>query len=47
VVRNRTRQQELATGRIPPVMLTILQEGGVVDYIKKHGDLVFDEARTR
>jgi hypothetical protein len=29
------------------VMLMILQEGGVVDYIKKHGDLVFDEARTR
>jgi len=47
VVRNRTRQKELATGRIPPVMLTILEEGGVVDYIKKHGDLVFDEARTR
>jgi 3-isopropylmalate/(R)-2-methylmalate dehydratase small subunit len=46
LVRNLTKKKELATGRIPPVMLTILQEGGVVDYIKKHGDLVFDEART-
>jgi 3-isopropylmalate/(R)-2-methylmalate dehydratase small subunit len=46
LVRNLTKKKELATGRIPPVMLTILREGGVVDYIKKHGDLVFDEART-
>ena len=46
VVSNVTQKKELRTGRIPPVMLSILQEGGVVDYIKKHGDLVFDEART-
>jgi 3-isopropylmalate/(R)-2-methylmalate dehydratase small subunit len=44
LVRNLTRKKDLQTGRIPPVMLTILHEGGVVDYIKKHGDLVFDEA---
>lgn len=44
VVRNLTQKKELQTGRIPPVMLTILQEGGVVDYIRKHGDLVFEGA---
>ncbi|MFQ5882742.1 MAG: 3-isopropylmalate dehydratase [Candidatus Methylomirabilales bacterium] len=44
LVRNVTQQKELQTGRIPPVMLSILQDGGVVDYIKKHGDLVFAEA---
>jgi 3-isopropylmalate/(R)-2-methylmalate dehydratase small subunit len=46
LVRNLTRKQTLETGRIPPVMLTILQEGGVVDYIKKHGGLVFEQPRV-
>ena len=44
VVRNLTRKTELTTGRIPPVMLSILQEGGIVEYVKKRGDLVFEEA---
>jgi len=47
VVGNLTQKKELTTGRIPPVMLSILQEGGVVDYIKKHGDLVFEEAKLK
>lgn len=46
VVRNLTQKKELQTGRIPPVMLTILEEGGVVDYIKKHGDLVFEQTES-
>lgn len=45
LVRNVTQKKELPTGRIPPVMLAILQEGGVVEYIKKHGDLVFEESQ--
>lgn len=38
LVRNLTRNQELSCGRIPQAMLQILAEGGLVAYIKKHGD---------
>jgi len=41
VIKNLTRKTTLQAGRIPPVMLKILQDGGIIDYIKKHGDLVF------
>lgn len=39
VVRDLTNGTELAFGRIPDVMLGILDEGGMIPYIKKHGDL--------
>jgi len=33
-----TNKTRLTSGKIPPVMLRILDEGGLVPYIKKHGD---------
>lgn len=38
VVRDVTNGQKLTFGKIPQVMLGILDEGGLVPYIKKHGD---------
>ena len=37
-VRNLTRGESLALGRIPGVMLDILEEGGLVPYIRKYRD---------
>ena len=39
VVHNRTKGTELAFAALPPVTESILREGGLVEYIKKHGDL--------
>ena len=36
---NLSKGTELAFGRIPGVMLRILEEGGLVAYIKKYGDI--------
>ncbi len=38
-VRDITNRQKLTFGKIPKVMLRILDEGGLIPYIKKHGDL--------
>jgi 3-isopropylmalate/(R)-2-methylmalate dehydratase small subunit len=38
-VRDVTNGQKLTFGKIPKVMLRILDEGGLIPYIKKHGDL--------
>ncbi len=38
-VRDITSGQKLTFGKIPKVMLRILDEGGLIPYIKKHGDL--------
>ncbi len=38
-VRDVTNGQRLTIGKIPKVMLRILNEGGLIPYIKKHGDL--------
>ena len=38
-VRDVTNGQKLTIGKIPKVMLRILNEGGLIPYIKKHGDL--------
>lgn len=43
VVRNMTTGTEERFAAIPEVMQMILDEGGVVEYIKKHGDLVFND----
>jgi 3-isopropylmalate/(R)-2-methylmalate dehydratase small subunit len=40
-VKNLTNGTELAFGKIPGVMLTILDEGGLIPYIQKHGDFIF------
>ncbi|MBA7621077.1 2,3-dimethylmalate dehydratase small subunit [subsurface metagenome] len=39
MVRDVTNGQKLTFGKIPQVMLRILDEGGLIPYIKKHGDL--------
>ncbi len=41
-VRNLTKNLELKIAPIHPLMLRILQEGGLIPYIKKYGDLVLD-----
>jgi 3-isopropylmalate/(R)-2-methylmalate dehydratase small subunit len=38
-VRDKTNGNVLTTGKIPEVMLKILNEGGLIPYIKKHGDI--------
>ncbi len=38
VVRDMTNGNRLTFGRIPEVMLHILDEGGLIPYIKKYGD---------
>ncbi len=38
-VRDKTSGAELAFGKIPDVMLKILNEGGLIPYIQKHGDI--------
>ena len=37
-VKDLTNGNELIFKKIPPAMLCILQEGGLMPYIKKHGD---------
>jgi 3-isopropylmalate/(R)-2-methylmalate dehydratase small subunit len=38
-VKNKTNSAVLTTGKIPEVMLKILNEGGLIDYVKKYGDI--------
>ncbi len=37
-VRDITSGSQLTSGRIPEAMLRILEEGGLIPYIQKHGD---------
>ncbi|MFH1002743.1 MAG: 3-isopropylmalate dehydratase small subunit [Chloroflexota bacterium] len=37
-IRDTTSGSTLTSGRIPEVMLHILNEGGLIPYIQKHGD---------
>ena len=37
-IRDKTSGGQLTFSRIPQVMLDILDEGGLIPYIKKHGD---------
>ena len=39
VIKNLTQGTEIKTSPMPDVMLLILNEGGLLPYIKKHGDL--------
>jgi 3-isopropylmalate/(R)-2-methylmalate dehydratase small subunit len=39
VVKDKTNGAVLTTGKIPEVMLKILNEGGLIDYVKKYGDI--------
>jgi 3-isopropylmalate/(R)-2-methylmalate dehydratase small subunit len=38
-VKDKTNGALLTFGKIPDVMLKILNEGGLIDYIKKYGDI--------
>ena len=38
-IYDRTNGAKLTSGRIPAMMLKILEEGGLVAYVKKYGDL--------
>jgi 3-isopropylmalate/(R)-2-methylmalate dehydratase small subunit len=38
LIKNLTNGIQLTFGKIPPVMLEILAEGGLIPYINKHGD---------
>jgi 3-isopropylmalate/(R)-2-methylmalate dehydratase small subunit len=38
IIRNKTNGKQLTFGKIPDVMLKILDEGGLLPYIEKHGD---------
>jgi 3-isopropylmalate/(R)-2-methylmalate dehydratase small subunit len=38
-VKDKTNGQTLTFGKIPGVMLKILNEGGLIAYVKKHGDI--------
>jgi 3-isopropylmalate/(R)-2-methylmalate dehydratase small subunit len=38
IIRDKTNGNELTFRKIPPVMLAILNEGGLIPYIKKYGD---------
>ena len=38
VIRDKTNGNQLTSGKIPEVMVHILEEGGLIPYIKKHGD---------
>jgi 3-isopropylmalate/(R)-2-methylmalate dehydratase small subunit len=38
-VRDKTNGSVLTTGKIPDVMLKILDQGGLIPYIQKHGDI--------
>jgi 3-isopropylmalate dehydratase small subunit len=37
-VVNHTKNETYIAAKIPPVMLAILNEGGLVPYLRKHGD---------
>jgi 3-isopropylmalate/(R)-2-methylmalate dehydratase small subunit len=38
-IKDITNGNELTFGKIPDVMLAILDEGGLIPYIKRHGDI--------
>ncbi|MBI4727482.1 3-isopropylmalate dehydratase small subunit [candidate division TA06 bacterium] len=38
IVRDLTKNIELTATPLPPVMLKIIEEGGIEEHIKKHGD---------
>ena len=43
IIKNKTNGTQLTFGKIPDVMLKILDEGGLLPYIEKHGDIKLTE----
>ncbi len=42
IIKDLTNGAELTFAKIPPLMLQILDEGGLIPYVKKFGDLKFN-----
>ena len=42
IVKNLTKGTEIPVRPLPKVMLRILQDGGLVEHIKKHGDFALE-----
>jgi 3-isopropylmalate/(R)-2-methylmalate dehydratase small subunit len=38
IIHNVTKNEKYTFTKIPPAMLSILNEGGLIPYINKHGD---------
>jgi len=39
IIRNVTKNESYSFTKIPPTMLSILNEGGLIHYVNRHGDL--------
>ncbi|WP_048091783.1 LeuD/DmdB family oxidoreductase small subunit [Geoglobus acetivorans] len=40
VIRNLTKGTEIQAKPLPEIMIRILDEGGLVDYVRKYGDII-------
>jgi len=40
IIRNLTKGVEIESKPLPEIMIRILNEGGLIDYVKKRGDLI-------
>ena len=38
IIKNLTKKQELVFAALPDVMIKLLEDGGLINHIKKHGD---------
>jgi len=41
-INNKTKKETFKFNKLPQVMLSLLKEGGLIPYIKKHGDIKLD-----
>jgi len=41
-IKNKAKKETLEFTKLPAVMLSLLNEGGLIPYIKKHGDIRLD-----
>lgn len=42
IIKNKTKKETLKFNKLPDVMLSLLNEGGLIPYIKKYGDIKLD-----
>ncbi|RLG57056.1 MAG: 3-isopropylmalate dehydratase, partial [Candidatus Hydrothermarchaeota archaeon] len=43
IVKNKTKNIEIRFNPLPKVMLNILEDGGIVEHLKRHGDFKLEE----
>ncbi len=43
IVKNKTKNMEIMFNPLPKVMLNILEDGGIVEHLKRHGDFKLEE----